>query len=162
LYRYLSYNLSASLALTQLKAQWQQLLSTLTLKPTSSAKSEELSQESHRRLVALWVQGLTQRAHKAQAQPIVVLNTFDPRRSSEASRRIETQRLQDIEARLTEAGVPVVRVEDTFSAPRCRTQGSCYLFRDGHWSALGHELLAEAVHRRLADAATRPVQARSD
>lgn len=145
LLRYLRYNLKAGSTLPRLAC---------TLRMSSCAglaESDELPlplmQPVHFADAQRFAQALASRASERGVDVVVVINAPDPsRRLTQASRERERAHRHMLEAALRSAGIArIVDVGATFAAaPACHLQG-CYLFRDRHWTATGHAVVADAV-----------------
>lgn len=121
------------------------------------AESDELPlpalQPVHHADAQRFAQALAARAAERGVDVVVVINAPDPsRRLSQTSRERERAHRHLLEAALHGVGIGrIVDIETTFAAARaCRLQG-CYLFRDRHWSAAGHAVVADAVAARLGN-----------
>lgn len=149
LLRYLRYNLKAGSTLPR-------LLCTLHLRSCAGlAESDELPlpplQPVHHADAQRFAEGLASRAAQRGVDVVVVINAPDPsRRLSMASRERERAHRRLLDTALRSAGIGhIVDIDTTFAAaPACRLQG-CYLFRDRHWTATGHAVVADAVATRL-------------
>jgi SGNH hydrolase-like domain, acetyltransferase AlgX len=150
--RYFSNNLGGRLSIDRVKQQVLGLARGLGTAPEPLPAGSVANTTPHHALVELWVRELTRRARRAQAEPVIVMNAFHPQYfQTAASLQLEQQRRSDIMDVLKAAGVRVIDVEPLFaSASECRTEGSCYLFRDRHWSPTGHALVAVAVQSAFA------------
>lgn len=148
LYRYVSYNLLVSHTLASLQQQVRRITTLLPGVPAAPANSE-ISDALHSQMAQLWVDQLALRAQASQARPLVILNAFDQRHARAEVKDLERRRLAELAGLMARRGIPHVSVTELFASPECRRQGSCYLFRDGHWHPTGARLIATAVAQKL-------------
>jgi len=146
-FRFVNYSLNAKGTLQRFQCELG--IKRCTSEGTKGGTAAGL--QAYEDLASRWIAALKRRAVQREAKAIIVLNAFDPS-------HFPTARLQQLDAAqrrllkrlLSDAGIEVVDVEEAFkSAPECRRE-ACYLFRDGHWSPSGHEVLASRVNVVLA------------
>lgn len=143
LFRYINYSLDAKGIAHRLQCDLR-LAGCAPPNNITAAPDSEIASfvNDSRRFVAT----LRRRAQARQAELVVVLNSFDPSRFGSKTLRDQDMAQRDVLRReFQRARIRYVDVEDTYArAPECRL-AACYLFRDGHWSAVGHAAVARMI-----------------
>ena len=142
LFRYVNYNLNA-------KVTFERFWCVLSLKRCAGSSTQITGEERISPMeeiaVAKFIDGIDRRAKPNGVRVIVLCNDTQKYKGE----RVEDFKFwSDTMARLQQHGYSAIRVSELLNEASC-ARAPCFLFRDGHWSANGHRIIAERLFLSL-------------
>jgi hypothetical protein len=133
LFRYVYYNLDLKRTAERFKSNFS--FKEKSLSPITQSKLEYLATKK-------FFEILSTRNSKHQKIIFLINDTIKEKGSKVDA--LDVDFWNDFIQRTTTDGYSFVRTSDIFSSGHCGLK-SCYLFRDGHWSAAGHSAIASTI-----------------
>lgn len=147
LFRFLNYNLN----IKSIAKQFSCNINPRTCPNSQAQFGVDNEIIEFRKKTSRLISDLKTRSLKRGEQIIVVINAFNPPDfKSDQLRQIDNTQRVIMREELKVADLVFVDVGEAFAESKDCYKSPCYLFRDGHWSPVGHKVVAEKIVSALS------------